>query len=136
MCYLFLIIFRAQSLRRQRFRERKKRNSKKAASLEPEARSEEERPEQNPQWFEKLVSTLAVLRHLVRNESSGKSVALDALGTSLVFPSTAWDRIIVITNIPSSISVDVITEGSWNRFSHVKRRVFAIHSNQKFSSGN
>jgi hypothetical protein len=76
-------------------------------------RSEEERLEQTPAWYEKLVSTLAVLRHLVRNESCGKSVALDALGTSVVFPSMAWDRVIVVTNIPSSISVDVVIQGSW-----------------------
>ena len=108
---LSLLFFRAQSLRRQRFRERKKRSSKRASSQEPDAKGGEERSDQNPPWFEKLVSTLAVLRHLIRNECCGKDVALDALGTSLVFPSMAWDRIIVITNIPSSINVDIVVQG-------------------------
>ena len=100
-------------MRRQRFRERKKRNSKKAASQEADSKSEEDRSDHTPPWFEKLVSTLAVLRHLVQNESCGKNVALDALGTSLAFPSVAWDRVIVVTNIPSSISVDVVIQGWW-----------------------
>ncbi|XP_028400510.1 probable E3 ubiquitin-protein ligase HECTD4 [Dendronephthya gigantea] len=102
---------RAQSLRRQRFRERKKRSSKRASSQEPDAKGGEERCNQNPPWFEKLVTTLAVLRHLIRNESCGRDVALDALGTSLVFPSMAWDRVIVVTNIPSSVNIDLVVQG-------------------------
>ena len=98
-------------MRRQRFRERKKRNCKRATSQELEAKSEEDRSDQNPLWFEKLVSTLAVVRHLVRNETCGKTAALDALGASLTFPSMAWDRVIVVTNIPSSISVDIVIQG-------------------------
>ena len=52
-----------------------------------------------------------MVRHLVRNETCGKAAALDALGASLAFPSMAWDRVIVVTNIPSSISVDVVIQG-------------------------
>lgn len=105
-------------MRRQRFRERKKRSSKRASSQEPEVKGEEEKdkPDQNPPWFEKLVSTLAVLSHLVRNEGCGKSVVLEALGTSLTFPSMAWDRVIVVTNIPSIINVDIIVQGLFDLY--------------------
>ena len=82
-------------------------------------RGEADRADQNPPWFEKLVSTLSVLSHLVRNESCGKAVALDALGTSLAFSSMAWDRVIVVTHIPSNVSVDVVIQGlcyaSWSK---------------------
>lgn len=74
-------------------------------------KNEEDKPDATPPWFEKLVSTIAVLRHVVLNETCGKSVALDALGTSLSFPSLAWDRVIVLTNIPSSISAEVVIQG-------------------------
>ena len=73
--------------------------------------SEDDRAEENPAWFGRLLRTLVALRHLVHKDSSGKSLVLDVLRTSLPLPSMAWNRVIVITNIPHEFSFDVVIQG-------------------------
>ena len=102
---------RTHSLRRQRVRERRKRTSKYGSPRNAEGKGEEEREQVCPPWFKKLASTLAVLHHLVDKENNGRSVALDALVTSLSFSSMAWDRVLVVTNIPVSVTMETIIEG-------------------------
>lgn len=104
---------RSHSLRRQRIRERKKRISKRASSQETEVKGDdkEKYDQLSPPWFEKLVGTLAVLRHLVSNANGGKTAVLEAMLASLTLPSLACDRVLVVTNIPINISTETIVEG-------------------------
>ncbi|PFX24720.1 putative E3 ubiquitin-protein ligase HECTD4 [Stylophora pistillata] len=61
-------------------------------------------PTESMPWFDKVVSTTLLLRNLIHKDSRGLSQLSDSLAAVIAAKSTALQRLLVITNIATTLS--------------------------------
>ena len=61
-------------------------------------------PTESMPWFDKVVGTTLLLRNLIHKDSRGSSQLSDSLAAVIASKSTALQRLLIITNISTSLS--------------------------------